>query len=151
MAAPVRNILDNVSYVWTEGRTNGALLWRYIARNNKNVRMCNARSPMFLSDFKKIWGFSLHFHTRPPPPSTKFHGNWSMGAVLINSDGQTDMTKAIGSIRDYANGLKRTFLARTRRTSFELQRTLSGRGGGDFRCLWRELHKTRKWTHAGRI
>ena len=47
-----------------------------------------------------------------------------MGAVLINSDGRTDMKKVLGPIRDYTNGLKRKFVARRRRTSFELQRTL---------------------------
>jgi hypothetical protein len=47
-----------------------------------------------------------------------------MGASLINADGRTDMTKVLGPIRDFANGLKRKFLAHRRRTSFELQRTV---------------------------
>ena len=51
-----------------------------------------------------------------------------MGALLLNSDGQTDMTKVIGPLLDYANGLKRMFLARRRRTSL-IKRTLKIFGG----------------------
>jgi hypothetical protein len=67
-----------------------------------------------------------------PIPNTKFHGNRSVGAVLINSDGRTDVTKVSGPIRDFTNGLKRKFLARRRHTSFELQRALKILGGGIF-------------------
>jgi hypothetical protein len=52
-----------------------------------------------------------------------------VGAVLINSDGRTDMTKVSGPIRDFTNGLKRKFLAHRRRTPFELQRALKILGG----------------------
>jgi hypothetical protein len=45
-------------------------------------------------------------------------------AVLINvTDGRTGMTKVIGPVSDYANGLKRKFLARRRSTAYKLQRT----------------------------
>jgi hypothetical protein len=79
----------------------------------------------FCPILRKVGGFSLNFHTSPP--------QYQISRKLVDGSradkfGRKDMTKAIGPFRDYANGLKRTFLGLTRRTSFELQRTLLGGG-----------------------
>jgi len=56
------------------------------------------------------------------------------------------MTKILGPIHDYANGLKRKFLAHRRRTLLELQGTLMilGWGGGGFFVVDGENYITRE-------
>jgi hypothetical protein len=74
-------------------------LWRISLRHRQSVLSLHAKCPLFLFDFNHIWNLSTGFHESP---RYKTHGNPSCGS-RNGTCGQTDVTKLIGSLRDYTN------------------------------------------------
>jgi hypothetical protein len=56
--------------------------------------------PVFLTDSKQVRILSKYF---PRTHHFKFHRKPPLGAALIHTDRRADMTKLIGTSRDYAN------------------------------------------------
>ena len=57
----------------------------------------------FFSDYKQLWILSSDIHKSPAPNFTEMR---PVGIGLMHAERQTDMTKEIGSFRDYEKAPK---------------------------------------------
>jgi len=89
-----------------------------VAGNNERYLDFHAQCPIFFPILSKF-GFFRQILIKTP--NTKFHGNPSKVAALIQVDRWTDMTKIIGSLRDYTNATTNVSDYSVTHTTFEMK------------------------------
>jgi hypothetical protein len=84
-------------------RCTKILLWLiYVANNNKTYLGLHVKCPIVVSDFNQLWSFSTHFRKSHQYQISQKYIHWGP-CCYVHTYIQTDMTRLVGSFRDYAN------------------------------------------------